>query len=108
MYTLSMDERNELREALSHTEDLIEEVKTEYSGRGMDGSLCFAIKTESPFQVFGSLCTHLGEAGHYRLATKLFSEVSVDDLGFSKIIYFPNVGWGADVDFEDEEHEEDY
>ena len=101
MSKLNASERNAIRRALSNCDDAIESVETEYSGRGMYGAKCFGIVTDDPFRVVGSMSMALGMDGYENLAIDLYSNTCTDNMGLSKIIYFPDVEWGAEDESED-------
>ena len=90
-------ERNAIRSALVGCADAIEEVRTNYSGRFMYGAQCFGIVTSDPFRLVGSMSMALGMEDHYDLAIDLYSNACIDDMGLSKIVYFPDVDWNADA-----------
>ena len=113
MRKLTVEERNAVRECLEGCRDIIEDVRTSYSGRGMYGETCFGVVTEDPMQLVGSLSMNLGMSGYDDLAIDFYSNACMDSMGLSRIIYFPEIQWDGeefdDLDefFEFEEDEED-
>ena len=111
---LTTSERNAIRRALEDCDDAVESVQTDYSGRDMYGAKCFGIVTDDPFRVVGSMSMSLGMAGYDDLAIDLYSNTCIDDMGLSKIVYFPDVEWNAgapedsDAFFEEEDEEDEY
>ena len=111
---LTPSERNAIRRALENCDDAVESVQTDYSGRGMYGAKCFGIVTDDPFRVVGSMSMALGMEDHYDLAIDLYSNTCTDNMGLSKIVYFPDVEWNADAPedsdafFEEEDEEDEY
>lgn len=108
---LTCDERNAIRRALEDCGDAIDNVYTDYSGRFMYGAQCFGIMTSDPFRLVGSMSMSLGMSGYDNLAIDLYSNTCIDDMGLSKIVYFPDVDWNADApdnldDFFEEEDDE--
>lgn len=109
---LTPSERNTIRHALEACDDAVEEVRTDYSGRFMYGAQCFGIVTSDPFRLVGSMSMSLGMDGYDDLAIELYSNTCIDNMGLSKIVYFPDVDWNADAPedldaFFEEEYEDE-
>ena len=111
---LTPSERNAIRRALENCDDAVESVQTDYSGRFMYGQECFGIVTSDPFRLVGSMSMSLGMDGYDDLAIDLYSNTCTDNMGMSKIVYFPDVDWNADAPedldsfFEEEDEEDEY
>ena len=63
----------------------------DYSGRSMYGRTCVGIVTDDVFETVIDLCDFLRDEGYASAKTALGSTVNVDNMGLSKIAYFPNV-----------------
>lgn len=80
-----------------------------YSGRGMYGKDCVGITIPqgvSQFSVGVELAAMFETLGYEDLLEDFTCErVAQDSLGMGSIVYFPNVGWPAADDLEDEDDE---
>ena len=79
-----------LREVADETES---KFTSTYSGRGMYGKQCCGITTDDPYKI----CLLLGSKG-----LDPETDIRVDNMGLSTIIYFPRIQLTKDVEFDED------
>ena len=99
--TLVDVERETVRGALYSCEDAIEEIRLDYSGRGMHGATCFGVVTNDPLRVLGTISCQLGIMACEDVAIDFYSNACMDGMGLSEILYFPDIDWGREEDASD-------
>lgn len=95
MATITRDQANELVQALDLEQD---DLRTDYSGRGMYGDECFGLIIDVPDLIVGvAMRDVFGED-----AWDIARAARTDSMGRSTIVYFP--GWKVeDEDTDDDE-----
>lgn len=92
MSTITEDQLDSLRSFLDIEDD---DVRRDYSGRGMYGESCIGFVIDIPDVSLGvALCAVLGES----IAVDMARDAQADSMGRSTIVYFP--GWKVEVDDE--------
>ena len=79
-----------------------ENIRTDYSGRGMFGSQCFGFVSENPLATFADILDSINESENnfdliYDLS-QMLRDAKTDSMGYSTITYFPSYSVHNDED----------
>jgi len=90
----------DLEDLIQHLEDcdVINDVRTDYSGRGMYGATCLGFTTSEPENLMMEIGTwlHLREEADDDFDLRLpFTRSATDSMGLSTIIYWPSMQVGS-------------
>lgn len=94
-YVLSDQQKKELKQAIVEAGFIIDldvTIYESYSGRFMYGSKCFGFVSETK-EAIPYILGHFTGKGSDNLGVELMQVLTVDNLGFNYITYFPGYCW---------------